>query len=259
MSSDAQLVEPQVNRPHYADAARLRRWCYVERDGAKFVTQNPLAEYDQSSIVMLGSFNPRIFQPSWFVRYELLPPEAESEARIELISNDLCVFQTDWCRLEVMNERFTAHSLATPSVESLRDLVQGTFEILGHTPVTKVGLNTAAHFSLQSEDSWHRFGDALAPKGALWNPVLKNPGTLALTIQGQRPDEYAGHINVKVEPSSRVRFGIFIETNEEYHAPEGSSDARWTGDLLSNNWDPTQERSRNLRAHILQEASKAVT
>src|SRR5688572_6290341 len=108
------------------------------------MTQIPLAEYDQSSIVMLGSFNSRIFHPAWFVRHALLPPEAESESKIDLISNDLAMFQTDWCRVEVMNERFAVHSLATPAVESLRDLAQATFEILRHTPISKVGLNSTA-------------------------------------------------------------------------------------------------------------------
>ena len=218
------------------------------------MTQIPLAEHDQSSIVMLGSFNPRIFQPAWLVRHALLPPEAESESRIHLINNDISVFETDWCRLEVMNERFALQSLATPAVESLRDLAQGIFEILQYTPITMVGLNSSAHFSLGTADVWHAFGEALAPKSKIWDPILKNPGTLALTIQGERPDAYKGHVNVKIEPSARVRFGLFIETNEEYHVPDERGDASWVSDLLAKQWDPTQERLRTIRAQILSEA-----
>lgn len=230
----------------------------ARRTKGRSVTQLPLAEHDQSSIVMLGSFNPRIFQPSWFVRHELLPPEAESETDINLISNDLAVFQTDWCRLEVMNERFAVHSLAAPVVESLRDLIKGTFEVLRHTPISRAGLNTAAHFTLPNEEAWHKFGHAIAPKADFWDPVLQNPGTLTLTVQAQRPDDYGGHINVKVEPSSRVRYGLFVETNEEFHAPAGTDDATWISSLLSEAWDPAQKRARDIRTHILEQALRIV-
>ena len=218
----------------------------------------PLAEHDHTSIVLVGSFNPRIFHPAWFVRHGLLAPEAEADSKIEVISNDLCVMQAGWFRIEVFSERFTMHSVATPVTEALRDLVQATFAILRHTPITRIGLNRAAHFNLGSEGAWHNFGHRLAPKKTLWEPVLKQPGTLSLTIMSERPDDYDGHINVKVEPSARVRYGLFVEVNEEYRpvSTSDANDAVWISDVLVKQWDDTQRRAAQVFKHVVSQASE---
>lgn len=167
--------------------------------------------------------------------------------------------QAGWFRIEVFSERFTMHSVATPVTEALRDLVQATFEILQHTPIAKIGLNRAAHFGLENEGVWHNFGHRLAPKEDLWEPVLKQPGTLSLTIMSERPDEYGGHINVKVEPSARVQYGIFVEVNEEYRPLSLSEphDATWIKDVLVKQWDETQRRATQVFKHVVTQASGA--
>jgi len=199
-----------------------------------------------TSIVLLGSFNPRIFQPAWFVAQGLLAPEEGTASTIQLINNDFCAFETDWCRVEVLGERCTFYSLAAPIVEALRDLALGTFRILRHTPIVKVGLNTHAHFAMPDRDVWNRFGHLLAPKDDLWSPILQKPGTLSLTIQGVRPDDYEGHINVKVEPSSRIEPGIFVETNEEFRLPNADS-AEWVSEMIEAEWVKYRQRAEEIQ------------
>ncbi len=138
-------------------------------------------------------------------------------------------------------------------MESLRDLLFGTFRILRHTPVQKIGLNTHAHYRLPTEDAWHDFGHLLAPKDDLWAPILDKPGTLALTIQGERSDEYDGHIRVKVEPSMQVTYGIFIETNDEYRRMDADS-AGWIEDVLTKHWESSRLQAERIRSHIVQTA-----
>lgn len=213
----------------------------------------PLPDLDGTSLVLVGAFNPRIFQPAWFVRNELLPEGVESTANVEIINNDLCAFETDWFRLEVLSDRLVLRSLATPAMESLRDLLFGTFRVLRHTPVHRVGLNTHAHYRLPSEETWHQFGHRLAPKEELWSPVLNSPGTLTLVIQGTRPDDYDGHVRVKVEPSAQVTYGIFIETNDEYRRLDADS-ATWVEDVLTKQWDASRSRAEQIRSHIVASA-----
>jgi hypothetical protein len=182
----------------------------------------PPPEHDGTSIVFLGAFNPKIFQPAWFAAQNLLPTEEGSEANVQVVANDVCIFETDWFRLEVLSERWALQSRATPAVGALRDLALGTFRILRHTPITRMGLNTTGHFSLLNAEQYDRLGHRLAPKGEFWEPILKQPGMLGLTIHSQRPDNYEGHIRVKVEPSTRVEKGIFIETNEEFRVVDAT-------------------------------------
>ncbi len=213
----------------------------------------PPPEYAGTSIVLIGSFNPRIFQPSWFVAQNLLPAEEGTEASINLINNDYCSFETDWFRIEVLAERWALHSLATPALESLRDLAVGTFRVLEHTPILKMGLNTYAHFGLESENAWHRFGHMLAPKNELWEPLLVSPGTLTLTVEGRRPDDHKGHIRVKVEPSKRVDSGIFIEVNDEYQSLDAVS-ANWATAIIADDWENVGRRAASIREHLLTKA-----
>ena len=215
-----------------------------------------LASDDRTSIVLVGSFNPRIFQPSWFVRQQLLPPLDEEEAQVELINNDLCAFQTSIFRIEALSERFAAHSIAAPVPDLLRDLVQGTFEILKHNPVVKIGINTSGHFQLDSFDQYNSFGHHLAPKTSLWKPILNEPKTLSLLVQGRRADEstYPGFLNVKVEPSTRIANGILVETNDEFQN-ENATDASWVSKVLVDEWSDSLNRVAAIREHLLEQAA----
>ncbi len=214
------------------------------------MTELPLPEQDSASIVLVGAFNPRIYHPAWFSRHELLPVGSESTANVEIVNNDLCAFETDWFRLEVLSDRFILRSLAAPSVEALRDLVLGTMRILRHTPIHKVGLNTHAHWRMPNEQSWHDFGHMLAPKEQLWTPVLQMPGTLSLAVQAVRPDSHEGHIRVRVEPSTSVVHGIFLETNDEYRSASADS-AVWVEEVLTKEWDQSRARAEAIRRHVL--------
>lgn len=214
------------------------------------MSELPLPEHDAASIVLVGAFNPRIYHPAWFVRNDLLPPGSEESASVEIVNNDLCAFETDWFRLEVLSDRFVLRTMASPSVEALRDLVLGALRILRHTPVHKIGLNTHAHWRLPTEQSWHDFGHLLAPKDALWEPVLKRPGTFSLSVQGMRPDDRDGHIRIRVEPSSTVEHGIFLETNDEVRELSADS-AAWVEDVLTSEWDASRTRAADIRRHVL--------
>jgi len=67
------------------------------------------AELSGINIVILGSFNPKIFQPAWFAANELIRKLEAEEADTEIIHNDISIFRIgDWLRLEVTRDRFNA-------------------------------------------------------------------------------------------------------------------------------------------------------
>lgn len=217
------------------------------------MSELPAPERDTTSIVLVGSFNPRIFQPAWFVAQGLLPPGEGADADVQVIANDICIFQTDWCRIEVLNNRFSLTSISTPVEEVLRDLVIGTFRILEHAPVTRMGINASAHFQLTNVEVWHQFGHLLAPKESIWEPILDRPGTLTLTVEGRRPDDHDGHVRVKVEPSTLIPNGIFIESNDEFRSLESIS-AKWVAEILESEWEPVRSRAMSIRYGLIAKA-----
>ena len=200
------------------------------------------------SIVLVGSFNPGIFQPAWFAAQDLIRSEEADEAEIELVRPEISAFRLEWLHMQVLHERFIATTDRTASFEVLRDFVVGTFSVLEHTPVTKLGLNYDRHFEMKSEEAWHKLGRRLAPRSH-WEQGLKEPGLRSMTMQGVRPDELGGAIFVKVEPSVKVKFGVYVSLNDHYElgqADEGLASAETATQLIQEHWDAFLERNEQI-------------
>jgi hypothetical protein len=171
------------------------------------------------SIVAVGSFNPAIFQPRWFSWNNLIPEGEAGDAKIEIIHRDVSIFSTDWFSLQATGDRFLLDTRDPTKCFPLRDLALGTFKILEHTPVSAFGFNSLQHFRMPSEVEWHAFGDFFAPKGA-WRDIVSNPGMRAMIIQGKREGSEANQIQIRIEPSTKIRPGVLIRVNEHYETPD---------------------------------------
>jgi len=116
-------------------------------------------EISGASIILLGSFNPSIFQPMWFAAHNLISKQEGESAGTRVVHAQVSSFSVgDWLELQVTEERFAASTLQEPSFEPLCDLVLGTFQLLRHTPIQKMGLNREFHFRMSSEKEWNKVG-----------------------------------------------------------------------------------------------------
>jgi hypothetical protein len=217
---------------------------WIRADLLKYIapTMRHALEVNGGSIVLTGSFNPTIFQPQWFVRQNLLPAEECEKAEIKVIAPQVCEFQTERFIIQVTTERFSALSKPDANPAPLRDLVAGTFFTLEHTPLKALGLNRDMHFALPSEEQWHRIGDTLVPKD-VWKGILQGRvGMRSLLVSAEVPGfpdakQESTRLSIRVEPSERVKFGLYIQVNEHFDAPknEGHSylmeriRSRWEG------------------------------
>jgi len=210
-------------------------------------------EIEGHSIVFVGSLNPVIFQPSWFAHQGLIREEEAEQANIEIIRREVVSYSVDKFRIEVLPERFLLGTAQPAFYEPLRDLAIGTFRILRHTPLSKMGINRDFHYKIESEEFWHAIGDKLAPKG-IWSDVLQKPGLKGLTMQGQRPDELQGAVFVRVEPSTRVHPGILININDHYdlNPEEQDAGAERIITLLERSWTSSIERSASIAQKIVE-------
>jgi hypothetical protein len=205
---------------------------------------------DGGSIVLIGSFNPSIFQPEWFARQGLLPEAEAAEAKIKLIHSQITEFETERFQIQITAERFTTVSQLNANPAPLRDLVRGTFFILEHTPVTVMGLNCLLHFPMESEQAWHHIGDRLAPKEG-WNGILSDrPGLASLSILTQKDKETGVQFRVRVEPSMSVQHGIFFEINEQHIAPKVEP-LKALMEILDKRWEESRNYGHRIADHIL--------
>src|SRR5437867_2223499 len=154
--------------------------------------ERPKATIEGVSIVLLGSFNPAIFQPAWFAAQKLIPEKEAVDVEMELVHNEVSAFSVGWLNLQVLRDRFTASAVQPPSFDVLRDFVLGTFSILRHTPITMVGLNFERHYDMENETAWHDLGKKLAPPDP-WEPALSTPGMRSLMMEGTRNDGNEGY------------------------------------------------------------------
>lgn len=212
----------------------------------------PRLEIEGRTITLVGSFNPKIFQPAWFAAQGLIRQEEEEAAEIKLIHPAVASFTTAWLVLEVTADRFSAGTTQNAFYEPLRDLVLGTFRLLRHTPIRMMGLNRDSHFRMPSEEAWHAFGHRLAPK-EVWEGILESPGVRSLTMEGQRPDGLNGYIRVRVEPSARVPPGVFVQINDHYvveqeETLQGSDEII---NILDQEWRNAVERSLKITDSLM--------
>ena len=196
-------------------------------------------EISGASIVLLGNLNPLIFRPSWFEKRGILKPGEVEAAEIEVVHREFVSFTLPWLSIAVDARSFRAVSVQEPH-NQVHDFVLNCFARLPETPVTAMGINRDIHFPLPDADRLHRMGDALAPKelwgSFVWGQDGGRQGGMRSVVMEQSPrkDGRPGHLRVKVEPSTRLPTGVFVQVNSHYDLSENNepSDAAKAAEVL---------------------------
>jgi len=201
---------------------------------------------DRMSIVLVGAFNPVIFQPMWFGRQGLLREAEADAADIVLVHPQLTHFRTDWLEVQVTHDRFVAISRNGGYEGPLLDIVQGTFAILQHTPVKALGMNREAKLQFDTVDRWHRFGDTLVPK-EVWRSILHSPGLCAVQMQSPRTEKDS-FLNVFVTSVGEKRADVNLNENRSAPVPESAESAMA---VLRGSWDDAQSDGASIINQLL--------
>lgn len=221
---------------------------------------NKLEPEDQSfSIVVLGAFNPAIFQPLWFSANGLVPSEEAENAEISVIHKEVAAFSIGSMQIQVSGSRFAITTVESTQGPMLKDLALGTLEILEHTPLDAIGLNLDMEFNLPSKEVWHALGHRLVPKDD-WKPILTEPGLQHLIVVGKRPECRADQIQIQVHPSStkQLPWCVSIRCNQHYRLmSEERSDVRQRHDeairILHEDWTSFCNYARDAAQSLLNE------
>jgi len=128
------------------------------------------------AVVGLGSFNPAIFHPAWFQQNGLLADTDVEHALQQLVvTPQLTAFTGGWLSAQVTVEQAVFSTVEEARELELRDLAKNVFELLPHTPVNALGINTDSHSRISSEEAWHEVGDTFLPKER-WDPLFAVEG-----------------------------------------------------------------------------------
>lgn len=212
-------------------------------------------EIEALSIVVVGRFNPAIFHPLWFSKLGVFS-ETDIKHAAEttgIVHRDITDFQIDWCRINVTEDRFVASTRMDAYFERLQNLVYASFEHLSHTPVRALGINPEGDFDLKTEEKWHEFGHKMAPKTP-WASVTQKPGLQELVIKdGPREGDYKGYSLIKLRPSEKIQYGLYIQINEHFELGEAGSleGTKPLLDALESQYKPTMKKWQNLYEKLI--------
>lgn len=207
-----------------------------------------------ASIVLVGSFNPVIFHPQWFIRHGLVQETDINEKDTEIVHPDICKFSLGWAAFDILRNKFVSRTNDPSQYCALRDLTISAFSILSHTPLNQLGMNLTIEYSISSIENWHKIGDILAPKDP-WRDLLpERIGMRKVIIQSSRKDALGGYIMVEVEPTNPSVYGVRFSMNShvELVEDEENSSANYATIVLSENWETTLKDHETLSKSVLE-------
>jgi len=235
---------------------------------AEVKTPNPVKQ--TLSVVFVGSFNPRIFHPTWFEREGLAFPEEEAASLAETKTNGPLV-TPDLSRCEIGQEisvecltnLLSINAATTLGEERLRSLATAILAKLPHTPITAVGINHIQVFDTRNEDEWHRLGDQLVPKEEIWSKVMEGrPGMALLRVEDFRPGPPPVRVWATVEPVREPHPPYRFAINTNWHTdiplnpPDQASQSELASDFVTTQWDVALDFGRNLAKKLFENLRK---
>lgn len=216
--------------------------------------EHPPHEQEQriTSVVLLGRFNPRIFQPAWFAARELLA-EPDVDPKSIVMTDGFVAFETEFVNVLCAQDRCQFVTTATtPTAELVRDLVVGTFSILAETPVWEFGINHAVHIPSQVR----RWDDVAAALGdpQLSLVLLPDQRLQGIAFQSERDDHYEGTRSLQLQPSIQLPDGVYFSLNDDVvvHPPDerDAIGARQAIEILDKIWDASYELAESVRVRL---------
>lgn len=183
------------------------------------------SESEEVTLVILGRFNPSIFQPEWFIRKDIVAQEELSGDALNLgvVHGEIAQFENPWFVIEVKQTRMVLKAKNASRIDSLRDLACSIFAILSETPITSFGINFIETYKCSSTDNWHKMGDTLVPKN-IWGLATSLPereiGMKEVEVRVSRHDDRLGNFNIKVAPSNDnpPKFIVHCNDHVEYQS-----------------------------------------
>jgi hypothetical protein len=212
-------------------------------------------EAEGLDVVVVGSFNPAIFHPEWFLRHGLIAEEDAKEATVNLVSREVSDVLLCGLRLVCISERLSLGTSNISQSARLQDLLLNIFTLLPHVPVTACGINPWVHYAISNTEYWHKIGHTLAPKELVWDDLLDDPGMQSLTIKAPHHGEFSGEVNVTVEPSSRFSPGVFVKSNRHFSVPANmiyAGAAERMVNFVKGEWEPACAMARRVAERIFE-------
>ena len=183
--------------------------------------------FDQTwSIALFGTFNPGIFQPDWLIEHKAGPAAALQTAVVLHEEPTHTSFEAGTFTLEVTLERLLLQGEPS-SADVLWPLLETTFSILTHTPVSSAACGLDAEYEPGDRDEH----DALLGqffRSDAWESHAGAPSEVSLTVKVPPLDGGTSRY-ITIEDSSESPNGLYVSVVEQLapvpppRPPQGAS------------------------------------
>jgi hypothetical protein len=208
--------------------------------------------YRYVDIVLLGSFNPLIFQPEWLRRLDILPA-METEAAVApnsgtVLSQELASVRFASLHLEVVPDRWVLSTERPDWTKDLGGVVASLMKVLPHTPVSAFGVNAFEHRPTDgSVDELLKRWVPLRALGELAGVDARPIGTVTA-----RWGKY--NARLQFERSERVPRGVFVHQNFQLDLRGGVQELT---ERLESDWQGLLERSQHVVSQLIAEGTQS--
>ena len=188
-------------------------------------------------IVIAGSFNPTIIQPSFLRRYKILPEQEIAASEIEddknqdskaqmgvvvprlLISGAQTILVFQNLVFEVTRDRFQVTLKIGSDPIIATDSIKKLFTVLVHTPVTAIGFNFIAHW--RTSGGKDRLNKLFTGDPSKFSKVFGSK----VSAGGRVRFEYLNSkVLLETEPSAQMEDGVFLNFNFHFDLSPPSAD-----------------------------------
>jgi len=226
-------------------------------------------ERKQFSIVLVGTFNPTMFQPEWFGRNDVISAEEvefarnKSNALPTIITPGLTLFRTSQLSIRIEEDRFQVVAEKEPLL-TIKDFARKTFEKLGGLTITAFGYNYSAHYKFVTEAALNDFADKVAPK-KYWISLLgedisgsDRKGGLGSLQMVKHKEDNKGQVSIVLQGSFHVHPGIFLACNDHTNINETDSAADIVMEKIEQSFNESFLSMASIQNTLIAETIKCV-
>lgn len=225
-----------------------------------------ITKLKQVSVVLIGDFNPAMFQPEWFSKNEIISVEDAHIAEDNsdhplLVTSQLTIFRTSLLDVKIEQKKFSVSCTKEPYL-TVKDFITKTFESLSGVTIRAYGFNYSAHYDVGGREKQNFIGDVLAPKEQ-WKSLFgddlanidMNSGMSSIRMVKVKADG-DGQITVVVEPSNFEKSGVFMTCNDHTNVDKINNSAGEVMVKLGGSFISILENLKAIQLGVLSEVLK---
>lgn len=181
-------------------------------------------------IVLLGSFNPAIFQPEWFLKHSIVPEEEiegltaernikeipEIGLKLEygqsfFVTNDQSFINFKTFTMKTLRDKLEIISKDKNSYTLISNFLRKLFRILEETPLKAYGINFNEHYRF--DENYDQTFNRFFSKNENLNSFFGQKLTCGFSLKTEQANST---LTFTMRPSERLKDGVYFKANFHY-------------------------------------------